>query len=155
MKIHIGLNDSQRENIAAELAKCLADSYILYLKTHNFHWNVTGPHFAELHSLFEKQYTEISGAIDEIAERIRALGVLAPGSFSQFKELTAIEEETGHPPAEEMIKQLVEAHEQVARTARQAMPTAEEAKDAPTVDLLTRRMEVHQKNAWMLRSLLE
>ena len=155
MQIRIGLDDSQREAIAAELAKLLADSYMLYLKTHNFHWNVTGPHFSQLHDLFEKHYSELPEAIDEIAERIRSLGIYAPGSFSQFKVLTQIEEETGQPSATEMIKQLLEAQEQVARTARYAIPSAESAGDAPTVDLLTRRMEVHQKNAWMLRSLLE
>lgn len=155
MEIRIGLSDEQRSAIAGQLSKLLADSYMLYLKTHNFHWNVTGPHFAELHTLFEKQYTELSAAIDEIAERIRALGEYAPGSFAQFKELTAIEEETGHPNAKEMIAQLISAQEQVVRTARHAMPIAEDAKDAPTADLLTERMNVHEKNAWMLRSLLE
>ena len=155
MEIHIGMNDEQRQNVTKGLSKLLADSYMLYLKTHNFHWNVTGPHFTTLHELFEKHYTELAGAVDEIAERIRALGEFAPGSFQQFSKLTTITEETGNPPATEMIQQLITAQEEVIRTARHMMAMTEEANDAPTVDLLTRRMHEHEKNAWMLRSLLE
>lgn len=155
MEIHIGMNDEQRQNVTKGLSKLLADSYMLYLKTHNFHWNVTGPHFTALHELFESHYTELAGAVDEIAERIRALGEFAPGSFEQFAKLTTITEETGNPPATEMIQQLITAQEEVIRTARHMMAMTEEAKDAPTVDLLTRRMQEHEKNSWMLRSLLE
>ena len=155
MKIHIGLDDTQRKDIAEQLSKLLADSYVLYLKTQNFHWNVTGPSFAELHALFENEYNDLSDAVDEIAERIRALGERAPGSFQQFEALTSIKEETGVPSTTEMITQLVLGNEQIVRTARHAMPIAEAAHDAPTVDLLTRRMLQHEKNAWMLRSLLE
>lgn len=155
MDIKIGMSEAQRQSVATGLSKLLADSYMLYLKTHNFHWNVTGPHFTSLHALFETHYTELAGAVDEIAERIRALGEFAPGSFKQFSELTTVSEETGTPSATDMIKQLIIAQEEVIRTARHMMPTVEEALDAPTVDLLTRRMDVHEKNAWMLRSILE
>jgi len=132
----------------------LADTYTIYLKTHNFHWNVTGPQFNTLHQMFEEQYTELAEAIDEIAERIRALGVQAPGSYAQFSELTSIEEETGTPSAEEMIKQLVTDLETVIRTARQVLPIADEANDEPSADLLTQRMQIHEKTAWMLRSMV-
>ena len=132
----------------------LADSYTLYLKTHNFHWNVVGPMFNTLHLMFEEQYTELATAVDEIAERIRALGHPAPGSYKQYLELSSVPEETGAPSAKEMIKQLVEAHEQTAKTARNVFPAAETAHDEPTADLLTQRMQVHEKTAWMLRSLL-
>jgi starvation-inducible DNA-binding protein len=132
----------------------LSDTYILYLKTHNFHWNVTGPLFNTLHLMFETQYNELALAVDEIAERIRALGVPAPGSFAQFAELTSIPEETGVPAADEMIRQLVKDQETVVRTARTIFPTVEKASDQPTADLLTQRMQVHEKTAWMLRSLL-
>lgn len=152
--INIGIDQKQREKIASGLARLLADSYTLYLKTHNFHWNVTGPMFSTLHVLFEQQYTELALAVDEIAERIRALGVKAPGSYREFAELTTIKEAEGHPSAEEMIKQLVEGQEAVVRTAREIFPTADEAHDEPSADLLTQRMQVHEKNAWMLRSLL-
>ena len=155
MKIDIGIPDQQREEIALGLSRLLADSYTLYLKTHNFHWNVTGPMFTTLHTLFEQHYTELAMAVDVIAERIRALGVAAPGSYKQFAELSSIEEETGTPAAEEMIRQLVKGQEAVVKTARAVFPVVEKANDEPTADLLTQRMQVHEKNAWMLRSLLE
>jgi len=155
MKIDIGIPDQQREEIALGLSRLLADSYTLYLKTHNFHWNVTGPMFTTLHTLFEQHYTELAMAVDVIAERIRALGVAAPGSYKQFAELSSIEEETGTPTAEEMIRQLVKGQEAVVKTARAVFPVVEKANDEPTADLLTQRMQVHEKNAWMLRSLLE
>jgi starvation-inducible DNA-binding protein len=155
MDINIGIPTEQRQEIANGLSRLLADSYTTYLKTHNFHWNVTGPMFATLHTLFETQYTELATAVDEIAERIRALGMPAPGSYKAFAELSVVEEETGNPDATEMIRQLVTAQEAVARTAREVMPIAEAASDEPTADLLTQRMQIHEKNAWMLRSLLE
>jgi len=154
MEVHIGMNKEQCQAVAASLSKLLADSYVLYLKTHHFHWNVTGPHFTSLHKLFEEQYTELASAVDEIAERIRALGEFAPGSFNQFAKLTSIEEETSVPSAEKMVAQLVLGSEEVVRTARHMMKMTEAAGDAPTVDLLTRRMHEHEKNAWMLRSFL-
>ncbi len=152
--IETGIPEETRTEIADGLANLLADSYLLYLKTHNFHWNVTGPMFVTLHELFEEHYTELAAAIDEIAERIRALGSFAPGSFSQFKELASIEEETGTPEAHEMVQQLIQGQEAVVRTARKVLPVAADADDEPTVDLLTQRMQIHEKNAWMLRSLL-
>jgi len=155
MEINIGIAEDQREKIAAGLSRLLADSYTLYLKTHNFHWNVTGPMFSTLHTLFETHYNELALAVDEIAERIRALGVNAPGSYKQFAELTSIEEETGTPTAEEMIKQLIQGQETIARTARSIFPLVDEANDEPSADLLTQRMQAHEKNAWMLRSLIE
>jgi starvation-inducible DNA-binding protein len=155
MKIDIGISAKQRGEIAKGLSHLLADSYTLYLKTHNFHWNVTGPMFQTLHTLFETQYTELALAVDRIAERIRALGFPAPGSYAQFAELSSIREETGVPDAEAMIRQLVEGQEAVVRTARRIFPTVDKARDEPTADLLTQRMQVHEKNAWMLRSLLE
>ncbi|MCG8378178.1 MAG: DNA starvation/stationary phase protection protein [Proteobacteria bacterium] len=155
MEINIGITEEQREKIAEGLSRLLADSYTLYLKTHNFHWNVTGPMFTTLHTLFETHYTELAMAVDEIAERIRALGMPAPGSYKQFAELSAIEEETGTPNAEDMIKQLIEGQETVVRTARSVFPLVDEANDEPSADLLTQRMQIHEKNAWMLRSLLE
>lgn len=154
MKPDIGIGDSDREKIAAHLSRLLADSYTLYLKTHNYHWNVTGPLFNTLHSMFETQYTELAGAVDEIAERIRALGITAPGSYAEFGKLTSIDEGSGTESAEEMIRQLVRGQESVARTAREAFPAADAAHDEPTADLLTQRMQVHEKNAWMLRSML-
>ncbi len=155
MKIDIGIDTRDREAIAAGLSRLLADSYTTYLKTHNFHWNVTGPMFSTLHTLFETQYIELATAVDEIAERIRALGVNAPGSYGAYAELSSVTEETGFPDATEMLRQLVAAQETVARTAREVMPIAEAASDEPTADLLTQRMQIHEKNAWMLRSLLE
>lgn len=155
MQIDIGISEDQRQQIAEGLSRLLADSYTLYLKTHNFHWNVTGPMFSTLHTLFEQHYTELATAVDEIAERIRALGVAAPGSYRQFGELSSIPEETGVPGAEEMIRQLVQGQEAVVRTARSVFPIVESANDEPSADLLTQRMQIHEKNAWMLRSLLE
>jgi starvation-inducible DNA-binding protein len=155
MTINIGIEEKDRREIADGLSRLLADSYTLYLKTHNYHWNVTGPMFATLHTLFEEHYTELAQAVDEIAERIRALGFKAPGSYSAFAKLTEIEEETGNPGAEEMIGQLVLGQEAVVRTARQIFPVVEKANDEPTADLLTQRMQIHEKNAWMLRSLLK
>ncbi len=155
MELDIGIDREQREKIAGGLARLLADSYTLYLKTHNYHWNVTGPQFNTLHTMFEEQYTELAAAVDEIAERIRALGIKAPGSYTAFTELTSIEEGNGDESAEEMIRQLVIGQETVARTAREAFPAAEEGSDEPSADLLTQRMQIHEKNAWMLRSMLE
>lgn len=155
MKIDIGISEASRKEIADGIARLLADSYILYVKTHNFHWNVTGPLFNTLHLMFEEQYTELAEAVDEIAERIRALGFPAPGTYKQFSELSSIGEEEGVPEAEDMIRQLVEGQEAVVRTARQLLPIASEVSDEPTVDLLTQRMQIHEKNAWMLRSMLK
>lgn len=154
MEIDIGISESNRERIATGLSRLLADSYTLYLKTHNYHWNVTGPLFNTLHKMFEDQYTELSSAVDDIAERIRALGYHAPGSYKAFAGLTSIEEEDAVPSAEEMIRRLVLGQEAVVRTAREVFPLADEARDEPTADLLTQRMQVHEKNAWMLRSML-
>jgi len=155
MKINIGIPENDRKTIANGLAKVLADSYTLYLKTHNYNWNVTGPLFNTLHLMFEAQYTELATAVDEIAERIRALGVAAPGSYKAFTKLTEIEEETDVPSAEEMIHQLVIGQETVVRTARTVFKIADSANDEPSADLLTQRMQIHEKNAWMLRSMLE
>ena len=155
MKIDIGINAAKRKEIASGLSRVLADSYTLYLKTHNFHWNVTGPMFQTLHLMFETQYNELALAVDLVAERIRALGFPAPGSYQQFIELSAIKEDVGVPKAEDMIRRLVEGHETVARTSRGVFQVAEGASDQPTCDLLTQRMQVHEKTAWMLRSLLE
>ena len=153
--IDSGIPEADRKAIADGLSRLLADSYTLYLKTHNFHWNVTGPMFQTLHLMFEQHYTELATAVDEIAERIRALGHPAPGSYAQFGKLASVEEATTVPPAEEMVRQLVVAHEQVAKTARSVFPAAEKGRDEVTADLLTQRMSVHEKTAWMLRSLLE
>ena len=152
--INIGIPEDQRSEISQGLSRLLADSYTLYLKTHNYHWNVTGPMFNTLHLMFEEQYNELALAVDEIAERIRALGFPAPGSYAAFSELTSIEEQTGTLSAEEMIADLVVGQETVARTARGIFAAVEEASDEPTADLLTQRMQVHEKTAWMLRSLL-
>jgi starvation-inducible DNA-binding protein len=154
MQIDIGITDQDRKAIADGISRLLADSYTLYLKTHNYHWNVTGPMFNTLHLMFEQQYTELALAVDLIAERIRALGFPAPGSYKAYAALTSIEEETGTPSAEEMIRQLVKGQEAVVRTARAVFPAAEAAHDEPTADLLTQRMQIHEKNAWMLRSLV-
>ena len=154
MKIDIGIDENSRQEITGGLSVLLADSYTLYLKTHNFHWNVEGPLFNTLHQMFEDQYTELALAVDEIAERIRALGEPAPGSYSAYAKLTSITEEDSVPSAEDMIRQLVKGQETVVRTARQAFVAAETAKDEPTADLLTQRMQVHEKNAWMLRSMV-
>ncbi|MCE3004586.1 MAG: DNA starvation/stationary phase protection protein [Xanthomonadaceae bacterium] len=151
---NIGLSKKQRKQIADGLSHLLADTYTLYLKTHNFHWNVTGPMFNSLHLMFETQYTELALAVDLIAERIRALDMPAPGSYSQFAKLSSIKEETGVPDWKEMVKQLVEGQEAVVRTARKLFPLVDAAHDEPTADLLTQRMQLHEKNAWMLRALL-
>jgi len=154
-KIDIGIDETKRQDIADGLSRVLADTYTLYLKTHNFHWNVTGPMFQTLHLMFETHYNELALAVDLIAERIRALGHPAPGTYRQFAELSSIKEEAGVPKAQDMIQKLVEGHETVARTARNVFRTAEGVSDQPTCDLLTQRMQVHEKTAWMLRSLLE
>jgi len=153
--ISIGLSDEQRESISQGLSRLLADSYTLYLMTHNFHWNVTGPMFNTLHLMFMGQYTEQWAALDLIAERIRALGFPAPGTYKQFADLASIKEVEGVPKAMEMVQLLVNAQEATARTARGLFGIVEEANDQPTADLLTQRLDVHEKTAWMLRSLLE
>lgn len=155
MSIDIGIAEPVRRQIAEGLSRLLADTYTLYLKTHNFHWNVKGPMFNTLHVMFMQQYTELSTAVDDVAERIRALGYPAPGSYAQFAALTSIPEEAGVPKATDMIAQLVAGQEAVVRTARAIFPLAEDAGDEPTCDLLTQRMQLHEKTAWMLRSLLE
>ncbi len=152
--MNIGIDENHRKQVATGLSRLLADSYMLYLKTHNFHWNVTGAHFKSLHELFEEHYTELATAVDDIAERIRALGVKAPGSFAEFSQLTSIQEETGHPGWQEMVQQLVVAHETVAATSRANLAIADQASDEVTLGLLADRMQVHEKSAWMLRSLL-
>jgi starvation-inducible DNA-binding protein len=154
MSIDIGISAVHRAKITQGLSRLLADSYTLYLKTHNYHWNVTGPLFNTLHTMFEQQYTELAMAVDQIAERIRALGHPAPGSYQAFAALTSIKEEQGTPTAEDMIRQLVIGQEAVVKTARDIFPLADAAHDEPTADLLTQRMQLHEKNAWMLRSML-
>jgi starvation-inducible DNA-binding protein len=154
MPINIGIEEQDRREIAEGLSKLLADTYTLYLKTHNFHWNVTGPMFQTLHLMFEQQYNELALAVDLIAERIRALGFPAPGTYKEFSKLSSISEEEGTPTADEMIRKLVEGQEAVVRTARSVFPVVDRANDEPTADLLTQRMQVHEKTAWMLRSLL-
>jgi starvation-inducible DNA-binding protein len=154
MPINIGIEEADRKEIAEGLSRVLADSYTLYLKTHNFHWNVTGPMFQTLHLMFEQQYNELALAVDAIAERIRALGFAAPGTYTEFSKLTAIQEAVGVPDAQEMIRQLIQGQESVVRTARAVFPKVEKAQDQPTADLLTQRMMIHEKTAWMLRSLL-
>jgi len=153
--IDIGISEAARGEIAQALSRLLADSYTLYLKTHNFHWNVTGPMFQTLHLMFETQYNELALAVDLIAERIRALGFPAPGSYREFGRLTSIVETEGKIDAQAMIRDLVVGQETIVRTARAAVPIVENAHDEPTLDLLTQRMQLHEKNAWMLRSLLE
>ncbi len=154
--INIGISDKDRAAIAAGLARLLADTYTLYLTTHNFHWNVTGPMFNTLHTMFMAQYTELWTAVDPVAERIRSLGHPAPGSYAQFGALASIPDAPSTPPkALAMVKILVEGHEAVARTARSIFPLADKAGDEPTADLLTQRLTVHEQTAWMLRSLLE
>lgn len=155
MKIDIGISQADREKIANGLSHLLADTYTLYLKTHNFHWNVKGPMFQTLHLMFEGQYQELALAVDDIAERIRTLGFPAPGTYQQFAEMSSIKEETGVPEAKDMIRLLVEGQEACVRTAREVFPACDKAHDEPSADLLTQRMQVHEKNAWMLRSLLE
>ena len=155
MKINTGLNEPDRKEIAQGLSKFLADTYTLYIKTHSFHWNVTGPYFKSLHLQFEEEYMELALAVDLIAERIRALGFPAPGSYQQFSTLSCIKEETGVPHYEQMIQQLVQDHEQVTKTAREVFLISDQAHDEVTNSLLSTRMEIHEKTAWMLRSLLD
>ena len=154
MDIQIGIQTEQRQAIADGLSRLLADTYTLYLKTHNYHWNVTGPMFNTLHLMFETQYNELALAVDLIAERIRALGHIAPGTYAAYSRLSSIKEEESIPKAQDMIRQLMEGQEAVVRTARSIFPVVNEASDEPTADLLTQRMQIHEKNAWMLRSML-
>lgn len=151
----IGINENDRKNIAEGLSRLLADTYTLYLKTHYFHWNVTGHMFNTLHLMFEQQYTELAAAVDVIAERIRALDIYAPGTYREFAKLSSIPESESVPKAQDMIRELVAGHEAVVRTARSLFPTADEAADEASADLLTQRLQLHEKTAWMLRSLLE
>ena len=155
MDLNTGIAPEQREKLANELSRLLADSYTLYLKTHNFHWNVTGPMFQTLHLMFEQQYMELSTAVDLVAERIRALGFPAPASYAAFGRLSSVADTDGVPKAMDMVKLLVEANETVIRTAREVVGTAEGAGDQATADLGTQRLQIHEKTAWMLRSLLE
>ena len=153
-RIDIGISEADREAIAEGLSRLLADTYTLYLKTHSYHWNVVGPMFNTLHLMFETQYNELALAVDEIAERIRALGEPAPGSYAQFAALSSVPEDPEQPSAEEMIRRLVADQETVTRTARSLLPMVDAASDEPTADLLTQRMQIHEKTAWMLRSML-
>lgn len=153
--VNIGIEENDRQAIAQGLSRLLADTYSLYLKTHYFHWNVTGPMFHSLHQMFEEEYVELAQAVDDIAERIRTLGAVAPGSYSEFAELSSIKETREVPTAQEMVRLLVEGNETVVRTAREAFPAAERAGDESTVDLMTERMRTHEKTAWMLRSMIE
>ena len=155
MPMNTGISEADRKKISDGLSALLADSYTLYLMTHNFHWNVTGPQFNSLHMMFMDQYTEQWNALDVIAERIRALGFPAPGTYKEFQKLTSMAEPEGVPNAQEMIRLLVQGQEAVVKTARSIAPIADKASDEPTLDLLTQRMQVHEKTAWMLRSLLE
>ncbi|HGY1240192.1 Dps family protein [Stutzerimonas stutzeri] len=155
MNMDIGISDADRKKIAEGLSGLLADSYTLYLMTHNFHWNVTGPQFNSLHNMFMAQYTEQWNALDIIAERIRALGFPAPGTYREFVKLASIKEVEGVPKANDMIRHLVAAQEATARTARKLFPVVDAANDQPTADVLTQRIDIHEKTAWMLRSLLE
>ena len=154
-EIDIGIDTKDRRAVAEGLSHVLADTFTLYLKTHSFHWNVTGPMFRTLHTMFEEQYHELWEALDVIAERIRALGYMAPGSLAQFSEMASIKEDARVPAAEDMIRQLVEGHESVVRTARNVFASSEGAGDQVTQDLLAERMQIHEKTAWMLRSLLQ
>ena len=154
--INIGINETDRAAVAQGLSRLLADTYTLYLTTHNFHWNVTGPMFNTLHVMFMEQYTALWNAVDPVAERIRSLGHPAPGSYAAFGKLASVPDAPAEPPkALEMVRILVKGHEAVARTARELVPTADKASDEPTLDLLTQRLDFHEKTAWMLRSLLE
>jgi starvation-inducible DNA-binding protein len=150
-----GISAKDRAAIANGLSRLLADTYVVYLKTHNFHWNVEGPMFQTLHQMFMEQYTEAWNAIDLIAERIRSLGHYAPGTYRQYLELARVKETPGAPKAEQMVKLLIDGQEAVVKTAREVLPLADAAADEPTLDLLTQRMQIHEKNAWMLRSLLK
>lgn len=154
-KINLGISEEHRKTIVRGLCKVLADTYTLYVKTHKFHWNVTGPMFAELHATFEGQYTQLQTAVDDLAERIRALGEFAPGSFVEFQELTSITESKGVPPARDMIAQLLKDHETIAREIRSVLPEVDKGGDMASDDLLTGRLREHEKTAWMLRALLE
>ncbi len=154
IEIQIGIEEKDRKEIAEGLSKLLADTYMLYLKTHNYHWNVTGPYFHSFHEMFEEQYTELAEAVDVIAERIRAIGFFAPGTFAEYAKLSNIKEEEGIPEAMDMIANLTKANEQVLQTAREALPACENAGDEASLDLLTQRLHVHSKVAWMLRSTL-
>lgn len=153
MQLDIGIEEADRKEIAEALSRLLADTYTLYLKTHGYHWNVTGPMFRSLHLMFEEEYMELRDAVDEIAERIRALGVEAPASYSEFAALSSVEDEPGSPDAMEMVRRLVAGHEAVIRTGRKVVEAAEKANDVATADLATVRIEVHEKTAWMLRSM--
>jgi starvation-inducible DNA-binding protein len=155
MEIDIGIDKKDRKAIAEGLSHLLADTYTLYLKTHNYHWNVTGPMFQTLHLMFQTQYNELWLAVDMVAERIRTLGEVAPGTYKAFSKLASIKEEEGVPKATDMIKNLVKGHEQAAKTARKIFPLADKVSDEPTADLLTQRLQVHETTAWMLRSLLD
>jgi starvation-inducible DNA-binding protein len=155
MEIDIGIDKKDRKAIADGLSRLLADTYVLYLKTHNYHWNVTGPMFQTLHLMFQTQYNELWLAVDLVAERIRTLGHVAPGTYKAFSKLASIKEEEGVPKASDMIRNLVKGHEQAAKTARSILPLADKASDEPTADLLTQRLQLHEKTAWMLRSLLD
>ncbi len=152
--INIGISEKDRKIVCKGLSKLLADSYLLYLKTQNYHWNVTGKMFQPLHTLFEEQYREMAEAVDDIAERIRTLGEFAPGSFTSFLKVTSIREESSIPTAEEMIHNLVQGNEAVVTTARQIVAEANECEDDVTTDLMVERMQIHEKNAWMLRSMI-
>ena len=155
LSMDIGISEADRKKIAEGLSALLADSYTLYLMTHNFHWNVTGPQFNSLHNMFMAQYTEQWNALDIIAERIRALGFPAPGTYKEFVKIASIKEVDGVPKANDMVRHLVAAQEATARTARKLFPVVDEANDQPTADVLTQRIDIHEKTAWMLRSLLE
>lgn len=155
MKIDIGINETDRQNIAEGLKNVLADSYTLYLQTHNFHWNVTGPQFRELHLMFEEHYTELAQAVDDVAERIRTLGVVAPGTYKEFAKLSQVKEVDGVPQASEMVEILTKGHEQVVKTCRDVLKTAQQADDESSAALVSDRMRVHEKTAWMLRATLK
>lgn len=155
MEIDTGLDEQARKGVSAELSRLLADSYTLYLKSHNYHWNVTGPMFQTLHLMFEQQYNELALAVDEIAERIRALGHVAPATYRQFSTLSSIDEEETIPAAMDMVRNLLRGHETVVASARAVVEAAEQTSDVASADLGTRRIDIHEKTAWMLRSLLD
>ncbi len=155
MKIDIGISEADRQAVAEQLSVLLADSYTLYLQTHNFHWNVTGPRFNDLHAMFETHYTELAGAVDEIAERIRSVGVFAPGTYQAFSQISHIKPVEGVPNAEEMVKILTQNHEQVVKTCRAALKVAQDADDESSASLISDRMVIHEKTAWMLRALMQ
>ena len=155
MNIDIGIDENERKEIAEGLSRLLGDTYLLYIRTHGYHWNVTGPQFNTLHLMFEQQYTELALAVDQIAERIRALGFPAPASYAEFTRLSSLSETEDRPGANEMVRRLVQTQEAVVRTARSVFPTVERAGDEATADLLTQRLQIHEKTAWMLRSMLE